>query len=314
MIRVGAVYVLAGVLFAAVAIVNGLDRSQPRRWAPAGFWGLFAVSFLFGDRLGDLANGVLVIAMALIAGGGSRAFASRPSADTTTTPMSQAPGARLFAPILVIPTGAFVGTWLFKTVRIGGTPIADPTQSTVIATAVGVVVALALAMTIIRPPLSAPAREARRILDQVGPAAMLPQLLAALGGVFALAGVGSTIARLSAAAVPLDTPLSAVVVFCLGMAVFTLVMGNAFAAFPVMAAGIGAPIIVGRFGGSPAVMGALGMLAGYCGTLMTPMAAHNIIPAALLDLRTSAVIRVQAPTALIVLGANILLMYGLAFR
>jgi uncharacterized membrane protein len=47
---------------------------------------------------------------------------------------------------------------------------------------------------------------------------------------------------------------------------------------------------------------------------MTPMAAHNIVPAALLELPTGAVIRAQAPTALLVLTANILLMYFLAFR
>jgi len=56
------------------------------------------------------------------------------------------------------------------------------------------------------------------------------------------------------------------------------------------------------------------MLAGYCGTLMTPMAAHNIVPAALLELPSGAVIRAQAPTALMVLAANILLMYLLVFR
>jgi uncharacterized membrane protein len=91
-------------------------------------------------------------------------------------------------------------------------------------------------------------------------------------------------------------------------------MGNAFAAFPVMLAGIGAPLLVGRFGGDPAIIGSLGMLCGYCGTLMTPMAAHNIIPTALLDLPPGAVIRVQAPTAVVVLLANLLLLDALAFR
>ena len=41
-----------------------------------------------------------------------------------------------------------------------------------------------------------------------------------------------------------------------------------------------------HFGGDPAVIGAVGMLAGFCGTLMTPMAANfNIVPAALLELK-----------------------------
>jgi len=105
-----------------------------------------------------------------------------------------------------------------------------------------------------------------------------------------------------------------VATYCVGMALFTMIMGNAFAAFPVLTAGVGAPLIVGRFGGDAAIMGALGMLSGYCGTLMTPMAAHNIVPTALLELPAGAVIRAQAPTAIIVLIANILLMYFLVFR
>jgi uncharacterized membrane protein len=58
----------------------------------------------------------------------------------------------------------------------------------------------------------------------------------------------------------------------------------------------------------------LGMLCGYCGTLMTPMASHNIIPTALLNLPSGAVIRAQAPTALLVLAANLVLMNLFAFR
>jgi uncharacterized membrane protein len=100
------------------------------------------------------------------------------------------------------------------------------------------------------------------------------------------------------------------------MALFTIIMGNAFAAFPVMTAGIGLPLIVHRFGGDPAIMAALGMLSGYCGTLMTPMAANfNIVPAALLELPDeNGVIKVQIPTGILLLAANILLMYFLVFR
>lgn len=104
--------------------------------------------------------------------------------------------------------------------------------------------------------------------------------------------------------------------YTFGMAIFTMVMGNAFAAFPVMTAGIGLPLIVQRFGGDPAIMGAIGMLSGFCGTLMTPMAANfNIVPAALLELKDrNGVIRAQVPTALILLLANTALMYVLVFR
>jgi uncharacterized membrane protein len=70
------------------------------------------------------------------------------------------------------------------------------------------------------------------------------------------------------------------------------------------------------FHGNPAVMAAIGMLSGYCGTLLTPMAANfNIVPAALLELPDkNAVIRAQVPTALTLLTCNVFLLYFLMFR
>ena len=58
------------------------------------------------------------------------------------------------------------------------------------------------------------------------------------------------------------------------------------------------------------------MLAGFCGTLMTPMAANfNIVPAALLELKDQyGVIKAQIATALPLLAANILIIYLAAFR
>ena len=117
------------------------------------------------------------------------------------------------------------------------------------------------------------------------------------------------------ATIPLDSRFAAVAAYTVGMALFTIVMGNAFAAFPVMTAAIGLPLIVHKFGGDPAVMGAIGMLSGFCGTLLTPMAANfNIVPAVLLDLRDRhGVIRAQVATALPLLAVNILLILWLAF-
>jgi uncharacterized membrane protein len=150
----------------------------------------------------------------------------------------------------------------------------------------------------------------------VGWAALLPQMLASLGAVFALSGVGTAVGRLASTWLPLDTPLAAVVVYCVGMALFTAVMGNAFAAFPVMTAAVGLPLIVRRFGGDVAIMASIGMLSGFCGTLTTPMAANfNIVPAALLELPDrNAVIRVQVPTAIVLLIANIILMDLCVYR
>ena len=116
--------------------------------------------------------------------------------------------------------------------------------------------------------------------------------------------------------IPTDSRLACVLAYGLGMVLFTVIMGNAFAAFPVMTAGIGLPLLIQHHGAAPGVLGALGMLTGYCGTLLTPMAANfNLVPAALLELDDpNAVIRAQMPTAIPLLLVNLLLMYWLAFR
>jgi uncharacterized membrane protein len=69
-----------------------------------------------------------------------------------------------------------------------------------------------------------------------------------------------------------------------------------------------------QHGGNPAVMAAIGMFSGYCGTLMTPMAANfNIVPAALLELPDkNAVIKARV-TGILLLLVNVFLMYFLMF-
>jgi uncharacterized membrane protein len=140
-------------------------------------------------------------------------------------------------------------------------------------------------------------------------------MLASLGAVFALAGVGAVVGDLITTVIPDGSRLGAVIAYGLGMVLFTMVMGNAFAAFPVMAAAIGLPLLIRQYHGDPAIVAAIGMLAGFCGTLMTPMAANfNIVPAALLDLKDrNAVVKAQVPTALPLLAVNIALIWFLAF-
>jgi uncharacterized membrane protein len=168
----------------------------------------------------------------------------------------------------------------------------------------------------LRPPALAPLQEGRRLMDSVGWAAVLPQMLAALGAVFALAGVGDVVGGVATRVLPPGSLLAAVAVYAIGMAAFTMIMGNAFAAFPVMAGAVGLPILIHHFHGNPAPVAAIGMLAGFCGTLMTPMAANfNIVPAALLELKDrNAVVKAQVGTAIPLLMCNVALIYFLAFR
>jgi uncharacterized membrane protein len=311
------IYWLTGLMMAGVALVNLRDRSNSRRLNNVLFWGIYAATFLIGSRLPDVLNGFLVIAMVLVAsirglGQGKQEGNTREQREASAMRW----GNKLFVPALTIPVVTVLGTFVFKRITVGGTQLIDVKQVTVISLAIATLVALAIGMSMLRPPLLAPIKEARRLLDAVGWAAVLPQMLAALGALFALAGVGGVVSALAQRWLPLDSAFAVVATYAIGMAVFTMIMGNAFAAFPVMTAGIGLPLIVQRFGGDPAIMAAIGMLSGFCGTLMTPMAANfNIVPTALLELPDeNAVIKVQIPTALLLLGANILLMNFLVYR
>jgi uncharacterized membrane protein len=278
---------------------------------------LYAVTFLVGSWLPHFASGCIVIAMVLVASIGKL---GQGTGESQTREQREASamrwGNKLFIPALTIPAVTLLGTFLLKGATLDGMPLVDQKQITSISLGIATVVALAVAMLMLRPPLLAPIREARRLWDSVGWAAVLPQMLASLGALFAVAGVGKVVAGLAERWVPLDSPFIAVVTYTVGMAVFTMIMGNAFAAFPVMTAGIGLPLIMTRFGGNVTVMAAVGMLSGFCGTLMTPMAAnYNIVPTALLELPDEyAVIKAQIPTALLLLTVNTLIMYTFVYR
>jgi uncharacterized membrane protein len=317
MIKLGAVYLLAGLVFAAFSVLSVSDRNNPKRLGNAAFWGLMALSFLAGDHLGDLGNGVLVVGLALIAGFG---FLGRGQPATTSPTerraLAEQFGEKLFIPALTLPLVVIFGVLALKPLTIGGEPLLDPKQVTLISLALAAIVAVIVGVVLLRQPLISPLQEGRRLIDTIGWAALLPQVLAALGAVFALAGVGQVIGDLVTTWLPMDTRLAAVAVYCLGMAGFTIIMGNAFAAFPVMTAGVGLPVVIRHFGGDPAVVCAIGMLSGFCGTLMTPLAANfNLVPPALLELPDRySVIKAQIPTAAPLLLANMVLMYVLAFR
>ncbi|KHK93430.1 DUF979 domain-containing protein [Novosphingobium malaysiense] len=299
MIGLGFLYLVAGVTFASFSLLS--VTQVPRRPGNALFYALIAVSFLLGDRLGDFGNGVLVLAIVAVATLGRMGFR-----DRTQQPVEPR-GPMLFVPALVIPVTALAGTFAFAEVP----GFVDPKQVTLVSLTLGVILSLLICFAWLRPAPAEPFRQGTRLMDHIGWAAILPQMLASLGAVFALAGMGDIVGTLIGHIIPSGSILGAVVVYCLGMALFTVIMGNAFAAFPVMLTAIGLPLLIHTYGGAPARVAAIGMLAGFCGTLVTPMAANfNLVPAALLELRDRyGVIRAQVPTAIPLLLFNIALLY-----
>ncbi|HRP11381.1 MAG TPA: DUF979 domain-containing protein [Terricaulis sp.] len=318
MITLQHAYIVAGLFFLALVVLSARDGANPRRLRNAAFWGLLAASFLGGHAFGDLGNGLLALGLVAIA-----AFGLGQGKPATTTQEERRASAErngnlLFLPALIIPAAALAGTLIAKETSWGPLLI-EARQATLVSLTLGVLIAIGVIMVWLKPPLLAPLQEGRRLMDAVGWAAILPQMLASLGAVFLAAGVGEQVGAIFAQYIPLDTRTMAVAAYCIGMALFTIIMGNAFAAFPVMTAAVGLPFVIHELGGDPARVCAIGMLAGFCGTLMTPMAANfNVVPANLLELpdRNAAlngVIRAQIPTAIPLLIANILLMRFLAF-
>lgn len=309
-------FVLLGLMLASIAVMSFADKGNPRRWATGSFWALYALIYLIGERLPAEWVGVGVVAMALIAGFGGVTMGKHHDLPLKEKQASAARlGHKLFIPALVIPLTTIIGALVIGHVKVGDSFLLDQKNLTLVSLGFGCIFAVAAACWITRATPVQSVREARRLVDAMGWAAVLPHMLAVLGLMFTDAGVGKAVAHLSTAYINMDYRLAAVAVYCVGMALFTVITGNGFAAFPVMTGGVGIPVLVGIYHMNPAMMAAIGMFSGYCGTLMTPMAANfNIVPVALLDLPDkNAVIKAQLPTALPLLGVNIALLYFLPY-
>jgi uncharacterized membrane protein len=324
MLRIEYAYWLLAAFFIASAWMNARER----RWAACAFWATLSLLFIGGDyvlsarhagdnRPAQLA-GLGVVALAVLAPLMHRpALAERAVEERMISALRL--GHRLFLPALLIPAVTIVFALVELAAKKNGASTAWLVSNgsvTLVGLAAACVIAMIAAVALTRSEPTATAVEGRRLLDTIGWAALLPLVLAALGGMFTATGVGDAVAALVASIVPTQHVFACVLAYGLGMVAFTVIMGNAFAAFPVITAGIGLPLLVKLHGADAAVVGSLGMLAGYCGTLLTPMAANfNIVPAVLLELDDrNGVIRAQWPTALMLLAVTLVLMAWLAFR
>jgi uncharacterized membrane protein len=314
------IYWLAGAFFLGTGVEIALDSGHRKRWTSAAFWSLLGLSFFYGSFVEYLPLwplGAAVIVMALIAGSGLTSPGHvRTTTDEEREETARRVGNALFVPALTIPAVTIAFAVGLSRVWVDGRPLLAKGQETLVGLGVSVIVALVAGTLLLRPrnPFVS-LREGRRLLETIGWAVLLPQMLTVLGGLFTRAGVGSQVGVIAAHVVPEQSRLLAVIVYAAGMALFTIVMGNAFAAFPIMTAAIGWPVLVEKLGAHPAPMFAIGMLAGYCGTLCTPMAANfNLVPPALLEMTDRyGQIKVQIPTAIALFVVNVGFMLVLPF-
>ena len=325
LISIENIYLLIGFVVMFLVVRTLQDKHHPKKYTTALFWLLFGNVFVFGDLSISLFGesityqwvGSSVMVIALLAGFGLVSMGSYDTpSDKTKSQSAQRIGNQLFIPAVMIPIVTVICTLFLGQANIDGWYLFDQQHLTLasLTLACGIALLVGWKFTSGSPVLAL--SESRRLVDSIGWAAILPQMLAMLGGVFIVAQTGSAIQDLVTLFISPENRFMLVVLYCVGMALFTMIMGNAFAAFPVMTAGIAVPFLIQGHGASAAPLVAIGMYSGYCGTLMTPMAANfNIVPAALLDLKDKyQVIKVQIPTALALLIINIFLMYGVIFN
>jgi uncharacterized membrane protein len=305
------VYGLTGALLLLFSLHTCADRGHPLRWSSALFWGLLAGIFMLGERLPAWVVGIAVLLMVALDGLGLVGRGGMPDiSQREKRRWADRLGDQLFLPVLAIPLltalGGLIALWAE----------ADVNQGSLVGLGFGGVAAMLLAMAVTGAPPSTTLREGWRLNETMGTVNILPQLLASLGSIFVAAGVGTDIAEVISHGLPADNPLVLSLATCLGMALLTIMLGNSFAAFPIIATGVLIPLLIQPFGLDPAMAGIVTLTAGSSGTLMTPMAANfNILPAALLQMRDPyGAIKFQFPYAVVIWSAHVLLLWWLLER
>ncbi len=298
------IYSLCGLVAIGCAI-RGL-KNEKKRIGTFAFWTTVGLIFIFGNLIPYKVTGALIVVLALITLTKQISIGSFKEipADFKKA-QSELHGNKIFIPALLIGVLSF----LFLQFKIAGSRVPSA-----VGLGLASIVAFIVALLMFKPKFAENREDTNKMLMQVGPSALLPQLLTGLGAVFTTAGMGNLISGMFSSVIPSGSLFIAVAIYCVSMAIFTMIMGNGFAAFSVITTGLAAPFLLAN-GASIPVVGALGMTAGFCGTLMTPMAANfNIVSAAVLETKSSnAVIKTQVFVAIPLLVIHIFLMYFLAF-
>ena len=295
-------YIMIGLYMATTMVFTLNDKNHKTRIGTALFWGIVSAIFIFGKLLPPAVVGTLIIVIAILSALKQINIGTLKQLDTTFAQLkADKLGLKIFIPSLAI---AFVAMAIAQFTKLSGT----------VAIGIAAVVALLLTFAFTKAKPIEYIEDSNRMFQSVGVFAILPQLLASLGALFTAAGVGDVISNIISGVIPDGNRLAGVIAYCVGMALFTAIMGNGFAAFSVITVGIGVPFVFAQ-GGDPIVCSALALTSGFCGTLLTPMAANfNMLPAVLLEMKDkNLVIKAQAPFAIALLTIHILLMYFLGF-
>ncbi|MFD9293304.1 5-oxoproline transporter, DUF979 family subunit [Streptomyces sp. NPDC060030] len=215
---------LVGAVFLVMAAQMAMDRTNPKRFGSAAFWGLLGAAFFYSTGVVDTSLpaeplGVAVLVLIVLGG-----FGLTGKGESHTPPREKRAasaacfGNKLFLPALTIPVVAMICATLVKNWKIGGEPVLEPGYETILGLGVGAIAALAVGMVLLRErKLSVPLHSGRNMLESMGWALLLPQLLSVLGSIFQTAGVGDQVGRITEAVLPDGQRLVAVAVYCCGI-------------------------------------------------------------------------------------------------
>lgn len=283
------------------------------------FWLTLGGLFVLAPHLPPVWTGALVLlssVLAFTANSERLSDADAKAQEADAAERSLALGTKLLKPAIALPLLTVAITLILRAIHGQvGFDFALNDAPLIGLSAAAIIVLLAACIDLHFAPHNSAILGAR-VLNQIGWPVLLPMLLAILGAIYAKSGVGDALAVHLNGVFPTDNRYACVALFGVSMALLTMLLGNAFAAFPVVLAAVGIPLVVKLHHGDPIVMSALGMLSGYCGTLMTPLAANfNLVPVVLLDIEDrNAVIKAQIPTALWLLAGNVGLLCLLVYR
>ena len=273
------VYMIMGLLAIYTGVKNACDKENSSRIPTGIFWIILGIIIGFGRFINGMENGpvitgVLIFIMVIpaVLQKVKLGKIDKPTAEQSQR-LLEKNGMKVFIPALSIGLSAIIFA-LFTDL------------GAIVGVAVGVLIGVAFLMILSKE--NKPVvflKDTERLLSTVGPLSILPMLLASLGAIFTAAGVGEVIASYVEKIIPSGNLTIGIIVYCLGMVFFTMIMGNAYAAITVMTVGIGGPFVL-ALGADPTVVGMLALTVGFCGTLLTPMAANfNIVPVAMLDMK-----------------------------
>ena len=275
-------YIVIGCQFLHTAYCSYKDKTNPVRFGTSAFWTLLSITFIGGSYMPNMSIGIIVILLSLLTLFKQVRVGTLPSLDEIKANIeSNRLKNKIFIPVMLMAILALVLAQMIP-------------EFSKISISIAALFATISVLVITNSHPKSLLSENNRMTQQVSTSGIVPQLLGALGAIF--------------------SRFIGVLAYVLGMVLFTMIMGNAFAAFTVITAGVGVPFVF-ALGADPIMAGALAMTAGYCGTLLTPMAANfNALPAALMDMKDqNGVIKAQAGVALVMIVVHIFLMYFLAF-